>query len=66
MAVNNNWLAHLMRYSYKELRRRQSVNQQQLEVANAASFCPMDSLKNLNEMADTLTEAILIKTGSED
>jgi len=60
--ANQNWIAFLLHYDLKELRRRQEVNRQQLEIAAKLSRPDQDELMfELQMMADSLIEAILLK-----
>ena len=58
MTARNDWVGHLRRYSLKELRRRQNLTTQQIEIAYAASN--ERALTDLQNMADSLTEAVFL------
>ena len=58
MSVRNDWVAHLRRYSLKELRRRQNITKQQIAIAyNDKNARALTELQN---MADSLTEAVFL------
>lgn len=56
MTSRNDWVYHLLHYSLKELRRRQGITQRQIVIAYKAKNISL--LEELNNMADSLTEAI--------
>ena len=56
--VRNDWVAHLRRYSLKELRRRQNITNQQIVIACRAK--KTRALQELQDMADSLTETVLL------
>ncbi len=58
MTVRNDWTGHLRHYSLPELRRRQSITNQQIRIAYKAKNTR--ALKELRDMADSLTEAIYL------
>ena len=64
MTVRNDWVAHLLHYPLKELRRRQDITNQQIEVAYKRRNSGPSNLVTMNElqnMADSLMEAIYLK-----
>ena len=58
MTIRNNWVAHLRRYSLKELRRRQNITAQQIIIAHRTK--KLTALIELQNMADSLTEAVYL------
>ena len=58
MAIRNDWVGHLRRYSLKELRRRQFITNQQIKIAHRAR--KTTALIELQDMADSLTEAVYL------
>ncbi len=58
MAIRNDWVGHLRRYSLKELRRRQNLTVQQITIAYNANN--NRALTDLQNMADSLTEAVFL------
>jgi len=67
MAANANWVAHLTHYSLAELRRRQRIVAAQTVAAYKLAQQPdtrprgLRALEDLQEMADSLTEAVMIR-----
>jgi len=59
MTARNDWVAHLMHYPLKELRRRQSIINMQIPVAHKQG--KSEVLDNMNNMLDSITEAIMTK-----
>lgn len=63
MTVRNDWVAHLMCYPLKELRRRQDICNRQIKIAYSTCHSgPL--LAKLQDMADSLIKAIYLKTES--
>jgi hypothetical protein len=66
--VNNNWVAHLTHYTMSELRHRQRITNGQIRIAYDVAQQPsrrymgLHALEELHNMADSLIEAIYIKT----
>lgn len=58
MAIRKDWVGHLRRYSLKELRRRQNLTNQQITIAYRANN--IRALTDLQNMADSLTEAVFL------
>ncbi len=69
MASRSDWVAHLMRYSLSELRRWQSLTYHQMRAAYRMMQNPDSresgerAYRELEQMADSLTEAVMIKAG---
>ena len=59
MTIRNDWVAHLMRYPLKELRQRQNIVKQQQQTAYRAKNT--HALEELQDMEDSLTEAVYLK-----
>ncbi len=59
MSIRNDWTAHLLRYSLKELRQRQNITKQQIAVAYQNHN--ERALTQLNDMLDSLAETINVK-----
>ena len=60
MPVNNNWLAFLMYYSLKELRRRREINNRDIETATKMNTSD-ETMQRMIDMRDSLTDAIMLK-----
>lgn len=60
LMIKNGWVIHLLQYSLKELRRRQDITNQQIEIAHEMG--KDKALAELQNMADSLIEAIYLKT----
>jgi len=58
MTVRNDWVGHLRRYTLRELRRRQSINEQQIQIAYKTHNA--DALVQLQNMNDSLAEAVYL------
>ncbi len=58
MTARNDWVGHLRHYTLKELRRRQNLTVQQIQIAYNASNTR--ALIDLQDMADSLTEAVYL------
>lgn len=58
MAIDNGWVAHLRQYSLKELRRRQNITKQQIQITHRNHNTR--ALLELQNMADSLTEAVYL------
>lgn len=58
MTVRNDWVGHLRRYPLKELRRRQDLTYQQIQIAHRTKNDR--AMTELQNMADSLTEAVYL------
>ncbi len=58
MTARNDWVAHLQKYSLKELRRRQNITRQQIKIAFKTKNAR--ALTELQNMYDSLTEAVYL------
>lgn len=63
MSSRADWVAHLTYYPMRELRRRQEILQQQLNISLKAKNENPEILARMNTMLDSLTEAVMIKNG---
>lgn len=67
MSSRSDWTAHLTRYTLAELRRRQRITAGQIEAAWELMQCPdtrprgESAMTDLQNMYDSLTEAVMIK-----
>jgi len=72
VTANNTWVAHLMHYSLAQLRKRQRIVYAQMHVAYELMQHPDTrawgerASKELQEMADSLTEAAMTKCHYKD
>ncbi len=64
MVVRNDWVAHLMYYPLKELRRRQNIVKQQQRIAYRIKNT--HALEGLRDMEDSLTETVYLKEFAYD
>ena len=59
MTARNDWVAHLMHYPLKELRRRQNIINMQIPICYKGK--KIEALENLQNLYDSITEAIMTK-----